>query len=89
MRTSRPAGYGGNVPISRTPGRRLKPVPRLPELDRFVGHWVAIKDGKVIAASESSQDLAYELHKLGPRAEGAVTEYVRPGRDDAYIVGVG
>jgi hypothetical protein len=67
----------------------VTPVPHLADLDRFVGHWVAIKDGKVIAASGSSRDLAYQLRKLGSRAEGAVTEYVRPGRDNAYFVGAG
>jgi hypothetical protein len=59
------------------------------ELDQWAGHWVAIKDGKVIAASESSRDLVYQLRKLGSRASGAATEYVRPDRDDAYVVGVG
>lgn len=87
--TKRPAGYTSPVPISRTPNHRLRPVPQLAELERFVGLWVAIKGGKVIAASESSGSLAFELQRMGSRAEGAVTEYVRPGRDDAYIVGVG
>ena len=87
--TNREAGYTSAVPISRTPNHRLSPVPRLPDLERFVGLWVAIKGEEVIAASDSSGSLAYELRRMGSRADGAVTEYVRPGRDDAYIVGVG
>jgi hypothetical protein len=77
------------MPIGRTPGRRYAPVPHLPELDRWIDHWVAIKDGHVIAASRTSSDLAYQLAKKGSRAAGAVTEYVRPGREDAYFIGVG
>jgi hypothetical protein len=81
--------YRGDMPIGRVSPRRIEPVRHLDELDNWLGHWVAIKDGRVIAASETSLDLAYRLKKLGNRAEGAVTEYVRPGRDDAYFVGVG
>jgi hypothetical protein len=58
-------------------------------LDQWVGKWVAIKDDKVIAVSDTSRGLAYELHKLGPRAAGAVTEFVRPSQDDTYAVGAG
>jgi hypothetical protein len=89
MSTRRPKEYAGSVPISRAPGDRLRPIPHLGELDGFVGKWVAVKGDKVIAASDSSRDLAYQLQKMGSRADGAVTEYVRPGREDAYIVGVG
>jgi len=58
-------------------------------LDVWVGQWVAIKDDEIIAASETSGALAYKLKEMGPPAVGAVTEYVRPGRDDAYAVGPG
>jgi hypothetical protein len=81
--------YPGTVPIARSAGRSVPPVPHLEELDRWTSHWVAVKDGKVIAASESSRDLAYQLRKLGSRARGAVTEYVRPDSDDTYVVGGG
>lgn len=64
-------------------------MPHLDALDEWVGHWVAVKDGEVIAASETSADLAYRLKTMGSRAEGAVTEYVRPGREDAYAIGAG
>lgn len=81
--------YCDDVPIGRTPSGRIKPVPYLAELDRWVGHWVAIKDGHVIAASETSADLTYQLRNLGSRGCGAVTEFVRPSREDAYIIGAG
>jgi hypothetical protein len=51
-------------------GRSVPPVPHMEELDRWVSHWVTVNDGKVIAASESSRDLAYQLRKLGSRASG-------------------
>lgn len=74
--------------LARTSGGFPRPVPRLRELDDFVGKWVAVKDGKVVAAAESSRALVYEVHKLGSRAEGAVVQYVPPPSDSA-MVGVG
>jgi hypothetical protein len=50
---------------------------------------VAIKDGQVIHVADSSAALAYALKKLGSRADGAVTEFVRPGQEDTYAVGAG
>lgn len=83
------AGYGGVVPISRQPAHRLKPVPRLPELDAYFGMWVAVKDGKVIAADETSRGLAFRLHEMDDVGRrGAVIEYVRPSTD-GYVVGAG
>jgi hypothetical protein len=64
-------------------------VPRLAGLDDWANHWVAIKNGNIIAVSETSHDLAYKLRTMGPRAAGAVTEFVRPGSDDTYAIGVG
>lgn len=82
-------GYGEDVPVGRSAPRPVPPVAHLEALDEWVGQWVAVKDSKVIAVAESSSALVYKLRMLGPRAHGAVTEYVRPGRDDAYIVGAG
>lgn len=83
------AEYPGRVALAKSAGRSVPPVPHMEELDRWTGQGVAVKDGKVIAASESSRDLAYQLRKLGSRASGAAAEYVRPDRDEAYVVGVG
>lgn len=77
------------VPISRRSPRRLEPIRRPPDLDRWAGHWVALKQGEVIAAASTSSELAFRLRELGSKGEGAVTEYVRPGHEDAYAVGVG
>ena len=67
----------------------IPPVPRLEGLERWEGMWVAIRDSQVIAAAPSSRELVYRLQEMGPSAFGATTEYVRPGRDDAYAVGAG
>ena len=66
----------------------MTPEKRLPDLDRWVGCWVAVKDGKVVAAAHNSRDLVPELRRLGPAAEGAVAQFVTPPSDE-YMVGVG
>jgi ribosome modulation factor len=68
--------------------RRMQPEKRLDELDRWVGCWVAVKNGKVVAAAHNSRDLVPELRKLGPAAAGAVAQYVTPPSDD-IMIGVG
>lgn len=80
--------YPDGVPLGRQPHHRISPVPHLDELDNWIDHWVAVRNGRVIAAAKSSRELAYELHKLGPQADNAVTQYVRPPAD-GFIVGVG
>jgi hypothetical protein len=68
---------------------RFRPVPRPPELDSYVGYWVAVLDGKVIDAAPTSHQLAVRLHHMDHRKRRrAVVEYVRPAAD-AYIVGAG
>lgn len=77
--------YGGHV----TPRARVAPVPRAPRLDDYQGLWVATIGDEVVAAAETSHQLALQLHNMDHRRrEQAVTEYVRPN-GDAYIVGVG
>ena len=66
----------------------MEPERRLPELDRWQGLWVAVKDGEVIAAASTSRELVPELHKLGERGRGAVAQYV-PRPTDKIIIGVG
>lgn len=79
--------YRSGMAVSRHHGR-VDPVPHLEALDQWVNHWVAVKDGRVIAAAPTSRELAYELKKMGSRAKGAVAQFVRPA-SDGYIVGVG
>lgn len=64
------------------------PAPRLRELDEFIGRWVAVKDGHVVAAAESSKALVYEVHKLGTKGKGAVVQFVPPPSRSS-MVGVG
>jgi hypothetical protein len=68
---------------------RFAPVSRPQELMRFVGMWVAVLDGKVIAAEPTSHSLAVKLHDMDHRKRRrAVVEYVGPATD-SYIVGAG
>lgn len=63
--------------------------PSRPDLSSFEGSWVAVVDGQVIAAEETSHRLALRLRGMDHRRRAdAVVEYVRP-TVDAYIVGAG
>jgi hypothetical protein len=68
----------------------MEPERRLPELDDWVGLWVAVKDGRVIAAASTSLELVDALHKLRPVGvgQGAVAQYV-PRPTDDIMIGVG
>jgi hypothetical protein len=68
----------------------MEPERRLPELDRWVGLWVAVKGGKVVAAAPTSLELVDALHKLQPvgAGSGAVAQYVPQPTDD-IMIGVG
>lgn len=79
--------YADRVPLGRRAPAAV-PVPYLEEKDRFVGMWVAVKDGHVVAVAETSRGLVYELRKMGPKGAGAVAEFVRPA-SESYIVGAG
>jgi hypothetical protein len=69
--------------------RAVVPVRRPAELDSFEDMWVAVVDGAVVAAAETSHQLAIKLHDMDHRRRArAVVEYVRP-TTDAYIVGAG
>ena len=77
-------GYGANVqPV------RFKPEPRPGNLVGLEGRWVAVLDGTVVQAAETSHELALMLHGMDHRRRSrVVVEFVRPDTD-AYIVGVG
>lgn len=83
-----PWGYRPDMAIARS-GRRLAPVRRPEALEAFMGKWVAVEAGDVIAVADSSKALAYKLHKLDhQRRARATIEFVRPN-SDAFIVGAG
>ncbi len=71
------------------PARRVAPAPRPAALDDFVGKWIAVSDGQVVAAAETSRQLALQVHSMDRQLrEKVVVEFVRPA-SDSYIVGVG
>lgn len=80
--------YRRRMGFGRRASGAIQPVMRPRELDDFVGQWVAVKSGRVIAAAASSRALVYEVRKLGSAGEGAVAQFVPPP-DSAYMVGVG
>lgn len=64
------------------------PEPRPAELDEFVGRWVAVKEGKVVAAAFNARELVPRLQELGDAGRGAVAQYV-PLPTDSVMIGVG
>lgn len=66
----------------------VTPERRLPALDQWMGMWVAVKDGKVIAAAHNSRDLVPKLQEMGEAGRGAVAQYV-PYPSDSIVIGVG
>jgi len=74
--------------MGRHARRKVEPERRPAGIDHWAGLWVAIKDGKVIAASENSRDLVAMVRSKGPGGEGAVAQYV-PKRTDDIMIGVG
>jgi hypothetical protein len=68
--------------------RRVDPERALPGLDQWSGMWVAVKDGKVIAAAHNSRDLVPMVRELGEAGRGAVAQFVPPHTDE-IVVGVG
>ena len=78
-----------NIRSRRSVERKaLEPERKLPDLDRWAGLWIAVKDGEVIAAAHNSRDLVPMLIEKGPAAVGAVAQYV-PHPSDTIVVGVG
>jgi hypothetical protein len=74
--------------MGRGARRKVEPERRPEGIDRWAGLWVAVLDGKVIAAEESSLNLVATVRRMGPSAAGAVAQYV-PRRTDDIVIGVG
>ena len=68
--------------------RKVEPIHRDPELDQYAGLWVAVKDGRVIAAAHNSHELVRMVIESGPKGAGAVAQFV-PHRQDSIVIGVG
>jgi hypothetical protein len=81
-------GYRRAVPDGQA-ARRVAPIPKPADLDRFAGMWVAVVDGEVVATEHTSHRLAVKLREMDHRRrKRATVEYVRPA-SDSYIIGVG
>lgn len=79
-------GYRDDMALGS--GARVQPERRLSELDQWVGCWVAVKDGEVVTAANSSHELVLRVRELGDRARGAVAQFV-PEPSDDIVIGVG
>ncbi len=82
---------GGYRPTVEEPihARRVSPLPRPARLARYEGLWVAVIGLEVVAAAETSQQLALMLNDMDHRRRSQVViEFVRP-TTDSYVVGAG
>jgi hypothetical protein len=82
---------GRSLPSSGTKPRKageLEAAPRPPELEKYVGQWVAIKGGRVVASAQTAVGLVDEVKALGDEGIDAVVEYVSPP-SSSWMVGVG
>jgi len=59
-----------------------------PDIERWAGLWIAVKDGEVIAAEETSRALVATVLSMGARGHGAVAQFV-PQPTDSIVIGVG
>ncbi len=82
-RVARQRGY---VRAMGQPTWKAEPQPA--DLKRFVGCWVAVKDGRVLAAAANARELVPRLHELGDVGRGAVAQFV-PEPSDSIMIGVG
>jgi len=73
---------------SRHGRRRVEPERAPPGLDQWAGMWVAVKDGKVVAAAYNSRDLVPMVRELREAGIGAVAQFVPPHTDE-IVIGVG
>lgn len=68
--------------------RNVEPIRRDSGLDRWIGMWIAVKDGEVVAAAHNSNELVKMVIEMGPSGTGAVAQFV-PRRQDSIVIGVG
>lgn len=67
-------------------GPQIHPVRHVDALDEFVGKWVAVLDGRVVEAADSSRELAVRLRER--RLQSATVEFV-PEPTEGIRVGLG
>lgn len=74
--------------MTRKSAPHVEPVRRPAEFDDFVGLWIAVKDGRVVATAHNSRDLVPRIREIGSAGEGAVARFV-PNRSEEIVIGVG
>lgn len=69
-------------------GRPTSPA-AAPDLSEHLGLWVAVKDGRVVAAADTPRKLVHELSKLSEdvRQDAVMQKAHRPSAD--ILVGLG
>lgn len=79
--------YPGRVGIARRGPTPAVPPP--PDLANYRGMWVAVVDGRVVAAAETPKKLVHELGKLdrAVREEAVMQKAHAPS--DAVLIGLG
>lgn len=79
--------YRGVMPIGRRGGPA--PVPQSPDLEPFRGQWVAVANGKVVAAGKDSRELAFRLSKLPDSVRRAAVMQKVHKPSSEILVGMG
>ena len=64
--------YRGEMPLAR-----MAPIPRPPALDSYHGLWVATIGDEIVAAAETSHQLALQLHNMDHRSAARCRDRVR------------
>lgn len=64
----------------------VEPVPYPTVLEEYAGKWVAVVEGHVVAAADTSRELVYEIKKRA--ILGAIVQYV-PRASRGVKVGLG
>ncbi len=67
---------------------QLDPVRRSPELDKYVGQWIATRRGVVVQHANTSSELVKKVQAMGAQGEDLVAEYVSAPAT-SWLVGVG
>lgn len=80
-------GYRGPTKLPKRV-TEMEPVKRSALLRGYVGKWVAVKEGRVVASAETAGELVKLVKALGEEGQGAIAEYVSPP-SSILMVGVG
>ena len=79
---------GEERPCNPEPKKPIKSARGIAALDELSREGVVVQANQVVAAADTSHELAYTLNKLGSIAERAVIRYVAEP-SDSVMVGLG